>query len=214
LFNRYWSTGQPVIVVGYKRPDFDLPPNFDFYSIAPTSYPAKKWSTGMIEFFQSDLAPDLFVWLLEDYWLCRTADVTGVATLADYVAMRPGVLRLDLTTDRLYNGDKFDVESFGHYDIIETPAGSPYQMSLQAGIWRKSHLLRILKAGRSPWKVEINTSPPENMRVVGTRQYPVRYLNAFKGNDPETPLNLDQLTSEHRSNVFTMIPPDFRKNVS
>ncbi|GAG13851.1 unnamed protein product, partial [marine sediment metagenome] len=144
LFNRYWSTGQRVIVVGYARPDFDLPPNFSFYSINSQSYPAKKWSSGMMEFFRTGLAPELFVWLLEDYWLCRTVDVTGVATLADYVAMHPGVLRLDLTTDRLYNGDMFDVEAFGHYDIIETPAESPYQMSLQAGIWRKSHLLRIL----------------------------------------------------------------------
>jgi hypothetical protein len=213
LFNTYWSAGQRVIVVGYARPPFDLPPNFDFYSIAPQEYAAQDWSTGMLEFFKTDLAPELFVWLLEDYWLCRQVDNTGVNTLTDYAAQHPGILRVDLTTDRLYNGQMFDVESFGHYDIVETPYKSPYQMSLQAGIWRKSHLLRILRPNLTPWQVEIDTRPPKNLRVIGTRQYPVRYLNAFKGNDPTKTLNLDQLTDAHRTNVFTMIPDKFRNNV-
>lgn len=216
LFNTYWSAEQPVIVVGYNPPEsqgIHLPGNFSFYSISRTNYPAKRWSTGMIKFFESSLAPDLFVWLLEDYWLCRTVDVSGVETLFDYLSDKPGVLRLDLTTDRLYNGDMFDVESWGHYDVIETPHKSPYQMSLQAGIWRKNHLRTLLVRNKTPWQVEIHTQPPPNMRVLGTRQYPVRYLNAFKENNPNSVLNLDQLTEDHRTNILKMIPDEIRENV-
>lgn len=214
LFNTYWSQQQQVIVVGYARPNFALPPNFTFYSIAPQEFPASRWSDGMHQFFSEPNAPDLFVWMLEDYWITRTVDVTGVNTLADYVAMHPGILRLDLTTDRLYNGQMFEVGAFGHYDIVETPYQSPYQFSLQAGIWRKSLLMRIFKRNRTPWQTEINTQPPENMRVVGTRQCPVRYLNAFKGQDPSKLLNLDQLDELHRGNIFTMLPENIRMNVT
>jgi hypothetical protein len=213
LFNTYWSAQQRVFVAGYNPPSFDLPDNFTFISIADKDFPAQKWTNGMIHFLEQQFREQLFVWLLEDYWLTRTVDVGGVATLADYVQMHPKVLRLDLTTDRLYNGQMFDVESFGHYDILETPYKSPYQMSLQAGIWRRSHLLRVLVRGRTPWQTEIDTRPPRNMRVLGTRQYPVRYLNAFKGEDPTNPLNLSELAPEHLENVLTMIPDSIRENV-
>jgi hypothetical protein len=195
LFNTFWSSLQPVTVVGYREPDFDLPPNFDFYS-AGKDGGQEHWTDGVIKFLQ-EAAADIFVLLLDDYWLNRKADNTGVGTLADYVAEHPDVLRLDLTTDRLYAGGMFEVESYGHYDIVETPFGTPYQMSTQAGIWRKSLLLELLKPGMSPWQVELQTQPPERMRVLGTRQNPVRYANVFKGGNPDEMLNLGQIPERH-----------------
>ena len=195
LFNTYWSSLQPVTVIGYKSPDFSLPPNFTFYS-AGEDGGQKHWTDGVIKFLR-EKAEDLFVLLLDDYFLCRKADNAGVCTLADYINEHPRVLRLDLTTDRLYTGGMFDVESYGHYDIVETPAGSSYQMSLQAGIWRKSLLLELLKADMSPWEVELQISPPGGMRVLGTRQNPVKYANVFKGGDLGALLNLEQIPHEH-----------------
>ncbi len=197
LFNTYWSAQQPVTVVGYTPPEFQLPDNFTFYSIRSPEYPQGQWSDGIIEYLANE-PEDMFTLMLDDYWLCRTVDVAGVATLGDYLAEHPTVLRLDLTTDRLYAGGMFEVESFGHYDIIETPEGTPYQMSLQAGIWRKALLLSLLERGKSPWEVELHTSPPASMRVLGTRQWPCRYINVFKGGDPGQTLNVEQLTAEHR----------------
>jgi hypothetical protein len=107
-------------------------------------------------------------------------------------------VRLDLSTDRLHNGYRIDAgEAWGHYDIIETPAESEYQMSLQAAIWRRDLLLELLKPGKSAWQVEVHTSPPVTMRVVGTYQHPVRYANVFKGGDPKKLLNLGQIPTEH-----------------
>lgn len=195
LLNTYWSSLQPVTVIGYKEPEFALPPNFEFYS-AGEDKGQNHWSDGVIKFLR-ERGQELFCLLLDDYWLTRTADNTGVSTLADYVYEHPDVLRMDLTTDRLYNGAMRDVESYGHYDILETPPGSEYQMSLQAGIWRLRLMLDVLQAGKSPWQVELETSPPETMRVLGTRQNPVRYANVFMGGDPGKLLNLDQIATEH-----------------
>ena len=195
LFNTYWSSLQPVTVIGYKSPDFSLPPNFTFYS-AGADGGQDHWTNGVIKFLR-EKAEDIFCLFLEDYWLCRKADNTGVNTLADYMAVHPKALRMDLTTDRLHAGGMIEVESYGHYDIIRTPQHTPYQMSLQAGIWRKSLLLELLFPDMSPWKVEMQTSPPGSMEVYGTYQHPVKYANIFQGGDLGPLLNLEQIPHEH-----------------
>ena len=35
LFTKYWGPEQRVIVNGFNPPEFDLPPNFTFNSMAP-----------------------------------------------------------------------------------------------------------------------------------------------------------------------------------
>lgn len=199
LYETYVLASWPVTVVGFTHPQFPLPPNFHFHSISDKPYPAERWSDALIEFLKT-FEPKLFILLLEDYFLIRFVDTIGINTLADYMAMHPEVLRLDLTTDRLYAGGMFDVECWGHYDIIETPEHTPYQMSLQAGIWNKDHLFSLLVPGKTPWEVEVQTSPPASMRVLGTRQWPMRFVNAFKAVDPgqpDKPLNLEGIVDEH-----------------
>lgn len=179
LFNVYWSSLQPVVVAGYARPGFRLPDNFVFHQISERNYPAEKWSNGMIEFLSAN-SDEHFVLLLCDYWMSRTVDTSGVKSLHEYMKYKSNVLRMDLTADRLYAGGMFDLEGWGHYDIIETPHGTPYQMSTQAGIWNRKLMLDILVPDRTAWDVEIGTQPPGHMRVLGTRQLPVRYANAIK----------------------------------
>lgn len=203
LFNVYWSSLQPVVVAGYSKPSFRLPGNFMFHQINSVNYPAEKWSNGMIEFLR-DQPDECFVLLLCDYWLSRTVDVGGVQTLFDYTLSRPNVLRMDLTADRLYAGGMFDLESWGHYDIIETPYGTPYQMSTQAGIWNKKLMLDLLVPDKSAWDVELHTQPPGNMRVLGTRQCPVRYANGIlKGKIDDT--QVQTIPDPHKQVVREMI---------
>lgn len=200
---------QEVVVYGFNPPPFALPRNFTFWSVSSTPYPAEKWSNALIEFLQSQ-QDSHFVLLLCDYWLSRTVDVRGVSTLYDYVHQRPNVLRMDLTDDRLYAGGMFNVEGWGSYDIIETPAGTPYQLSTQAGIWNRQLFLQLLKPNESGWDVEIHTSPPPEMRVLGTRQTPVRYANALlKGKlDPS---QLERLDPVHRNHVLNMVPEEYKR---
>lgn len=207
-FNKYWSELQPVVVAGYKRPDFYLPPNFEFHSIAPVDYGKDKWTTGLREFLQS-VDDDHFVWMLEDYWLCRGVNHQAVETLHEFCTLHPQVLRMDLTDDRLYCGGmtNFDyVPYYGYLDIIRTPPDSAYQCSTQAAIWNRRRLLEVLVPGESGWEMETykpgsdigtakNIRNREDLWVLGTRQRPVRYANITRGGDAETRY-LDGLTKE------------------
>ncbi len=201
LFNTFWSAQQPCYIVTDAEPDFSLPTNFGVHLINKGEpLEQEKWSNGVIEFLNR-IEDELLVILLEDYWIVRKVDNQGVNTLGDLMRAHPDIIRVDLTDDRQYAGDMEDVGYFGHYDLVETPNDSPYQLSLQAGIWRRELLLKLLRPDLSPWQVELYLSPTmyerDDMRVLGTRQRPIRYINAFKGGDSEKVLNLEGIPKEH-----------------
>ena len=182
LFTMFWGTEQPVIVAGETRPDWRLPDNFRWWAHGKP-WPAERWSNGVIRCL-NEMDGDVFILLLDDYWLVRQVDVDGIARLAGLVEDAPDILRLDLTDDRQYSGDMADVGYCGRFDLVSTPGDSPYQLSIQAAIWRKSLLLTVLIPDWSPWEVELSGSPSlhsrEDCRVIGTRQRPVRYANVLR----------------------------------
>lgn len=200
LFNRYWSELQEVVVCGYTP--VDLPPNFSFLQIAPAEYPSNQWTNGLAQVLRR-IDDSHLVILLEDYWLCRGVNHQAVGTLYELCQSHPQILRMDLTDDRQYNGHAQDFEYipyYGYNDIVWTPPDSPYQSSLQAGIWNRRLLLEVLHEGESAWQFEIGKTG-ENIRnrpdlwVLGTRQRPVRYANVFKGGDISK-MNLEGLTNQ------------------
>lgn len=206
LFNTYWSSLQEVVIFGYNRPDFVLPSNFKFLSISSQNYPAERWSDGFIQFLKM-MDTSHFILLLNDYWLCRRVDHAGIVSLHEYAMQHPEVLRVDLTADRLYAGGMYDVEDWGHYDIIETPPETPYQMSTQAGIWNRELLLQLLKHNKSAWEVEIHTHVPSSMRVLGTRQYIIRYANGLLKGKLDVK-EVQRIPQPHRSHVQQWFPKD------
>jgi len=157
----------------------------------------------MIDLLQS-ITDEHIIIMLDDYWLSRPVDIVGVKNLSAYMRDNPDVLRMDLTSDRQFNGYAEQAGYCSYMDLVETPPHSEYQMSLQAGIWNRELLLRILRPGLTPWQVELYLSPEltkraeegEVYRVLGTCQWPVRYVNVFRGGDNKTLLNLDGLPAE------------------
>lgn len=205
LFNIYWSTLQPVVVGGFSPPPFALPPNFEFYQIDKENYPANRWSDGLIKMLRA-MPDEHFVLLLEDYWLCRTVDHNGILTLLDWQSSRADNVRMDLTADRLYGYRMHDVGYWGHYDIIECGEDAPYQMSLQAAIWKKSLMLQLLEPGKSSWETEIHCNMVgRGMRVYGTRNLPIRYANGIYQGKIDN-VQIDMIPEPHRSAVKEMIP--------
>lgn len=206
LFNIYWSELQEVVIGGFTIPQFPLPYNFHFHQIDKRPYPKEKWSDGLIRFL-NDVQDDLFILLLEDYLLCRTVDCGGVETLASYMRMgeNQDVVRFDLTADRLYGKGMKDIEPWGHYDIVACDKDAMYEMSLQAAIWNRRNLLALLRPNMNPWEVEVQTDMTKQpYRVLGTRQWPVRYANLMlKGSVVD--YELEHIQEPHRSNIENWI---------
>lgn len=207
LFQIFWSSLQPVVVGGFTPPPFALPPNFQFFQIDTHNYPPNKWSDGLIKFLRA-MPDEHFCLMLEDYWLCRTVDHNGIRTLLEWQEGRGDNVRMDLTADRLYGAGMHDVGYWGHYDIIECAEDAPYQMSLQAAIWKKSLMLQLLEPGRSSWETEIHCNMVgRGMRVYGSRQYLVRYANGVYQGTIDWK-QIEMIPEPHRSAVRQWIPSD------
>lgn len=216
LFQKYWSADQPVLVAGFTPPGFSLPPNFEFHSIgAFADYPFNAWSDGVLDLLEQ-VRDEAFVLMLEDYWLTRPVDRTAVRMLYDYALQFQNVLRIDLTTDRLYrHGPRYPLDEpdygyCGYLDLVYSEPTSQYHVSMMPGVWRRDTLRRVLRRGWNPWQVELDGTRAvmqdhPSLLVLGTRQAPVKITLGYRGGNPGE-VNLEGLRSEDVAAVQALLP--------
>jgi len=203
-----WNFGIPVfdridmVVCGFEPASFY---GFDkrqveFFSIGDfADWPVQRWSEQLMVILD-EVADEQFILMLEDYWLTRPVDVRAVKMLFDYAAQFENVLKIDLTHDRLYinGGSDFlyganTYDNCGYLDLIKSPAGTPYQMSLWAGIWNREQLLRVLITGETPQDIEIagTRRVTDDQLVLGTRQAPLLHGNIYQSRNNGSPVYED-----------------------
>lgn len=198
-----WPIGDRLFVCGFTEPDF-MPPNGYFYSAGdPTHYPPGRWSDQLIKILD-EVAEEVFLLLLEDYWLVRPVDTQAIRMMYDYCFQFQNVVKFDVTTDRLFaeGGGKYlygynTYETLGYLDLIKSDFGSPYHLSLWGGLWRRDLLRRFLMPGETAQQTELNgthrlAQVGDELLVLGARQAPMRHANVFQrggwNDDPMTGL--------------------------
>lgn len=179
MFNEYW--GERAIIATDTPIVQDLPDNFSVYSYSNwKALAAHSWSGGLRRALKS-MSSGLVAILLEDYYITEPVKKDIIKQGIELFHQWPNsLLRLDLTTDRMYNGSAKDLGKYGDMDLVETPYDSEYQMSFQAGIWNRRLILNIVPNGGTPWLTEVGIQPPKEMRVMGTKQNPVEYANIVR----------------------------------
>lgn len=179
-----------VVVCGFSNPSLS---HFLFHSIGrQEDYPTSKWSDALLEVLD-EVAEDVFLLLLDDYWLVRPVDTRAVGMCYHYMKQFKYVAKFDLTTDRLFaeGGGKYlfgyhTYDTLEYLDLIKSTPGSPYHMSLWGGLWRRDLLKRVLVPGETAQQIELNGTSRlsqfgDEMLVLGTRQAPMRHANVVQG---------------------------------
>lgn len=216
LFRLYWSTRRPVIVAGAddlpakRGSPKPLPDNFELLA-GYEREPASEWSQMMIDVLR-DLGSSHAILMLEDFWLythVKALVVSAMERLALHGPDRDRILRIDLTGDRASMKERRLYGYESGVQVIRTPAGTPYQMSYQAGIWQTEHLLDVLRPGENPWRSELNGTDRlalrDDLLVLGTLVHPVRYAHVLRRNKARAQ-NLDLIPEPHESAVRSMTP--------
>lgn len=181
LFNLYWSRDQRVAVFGNTPPDFALPANFTFQSVGPFK-PVQQWSNDLIVALNT-IDDDVICMMMDDYWLNRQVNAQAVRWCYEYMRQHPNAIRFDMTTDRLYANGAQPYGAIGYLDVIKSDPKSQYNLSLQAGLWRRELLLEMLVLNETPWEVEEKGSARlarTNYDVLGTKQSPIHYTIAVQ----------------------------------
>lgn len=184
LWNKY--CGSQVVVFGFDR-STHLPNNFYFESLGP-QLPANKWSNGLIKMLDR-IGHTHFIMLLEDYWLYQPVDKQRINKAAGL--MNDDILRIDVSGNRASYKMAVDIMP----GIVETPMGTPYQMSFQAAIWNKNNLRKVLKNSENPWQSEVEGSKRVgDLRVLGTKPAAMHYQPVWRSQQKRW--QLDKLKTE------------------
>lgn len=189
-----------ILICGFSKPDHHLAAQTEFHSLGNQSdWPASRWSEKLVRILD-EVADEQFILMLEDYWLVRPVDVCAIKMLFDYAKQFENVLKIDLTADRLYinGGSTFlyganTYDNCGYLDLIKSPPGTPYQMSLWAGIWNREQLKRVLVNGETAQDIEINGTRrvTDDQLVLGTRQAPLLHGNIYQSRNKGEPVYED-----------------------
>ena len=198
LWQKYYKAQCIGIVMGFSKDGLELPSDFRFISQGnQDDYPRERWSERLRDVLDN-VADEVFILLLDDYWLVRQVDLVGVKMIYDYMFQFQNVIKVDLATDRLYadGGTKYlygynTYNTLGHLDLIKSNFRSPYHMSLWGGMWSRNLLKRFIVPGESAQQIELNGTPRlaavgDEVLVLGTRQAPLLHINALQGRDWNT----------------------------
>lgn len=170
--------------------------NSHFYSIGNYSdYPANKWSDALIKVLDN-VADEVFILMLDDYWLSRPVDIMAIQMIYDYMRQFKNVLKFDLTDERLYSdtppGDGYNrfywgyntYNTLGYLDLIKSNPNGLYHLSLWGGMWRRDLLKQLLVPGERAQEIEMyggnRLLKHSEWLVLGTRQAPMRHANVIQ----------------------------------
>jgi len=184
LFNQFWSADQKVTVVSYGKNDLKLPANFGFHSMANENYPVEKWSDGLIRFLRQ-INDDVFITLLEDFWLNAPVDTKKVMALYQWMQRTKGTeieaLRLELWRSVRSKKQTRFWGKIRDIPIVTTGSGAKYRMNLQSNIWNAFLLSKVLVPGETPWEVEIKgTERAAELNILGVEKTVVNYEPVFQ----------------------------------
>lgn len=196
LIRKHWKNHPEIVVGGYTKPEWALPDRVEFMSIGKQSdYPVNRWSDGLIKLLTGQFVDDVFILMLEDYWVIEDVPAHIVDMCCDYMHQFNYVAKLDLTGDRLHAGGASLYGKLDYIDLIWSDPNSPYHLSLMTGFWRRTHLLSVLVPNETPWQVEIDGTRRLSARrnetiVLGTNAWPIKHTLGLRGG------NADVLTAE------------------
>lgn len=190
-----------IVICGFSDVNYHCKDQTHFVSIGnQDDWPMPRWSEKLMWILE-EVAEPQFILMLEDYWLLRQVDVRAVKMLFDYAAQFRNVLKIDLAQDRLYINGGADFlygvntyDNVGYLDLVKSPPGTPYQMSLWGGIWNRDQLRRVLIPGETPQEIEIAGSSrvTDDQLVLGTRQAPLLHANIYQSRNNGSPIYHDR----------------------
>lgn len=194
LFNKFYPN-QQVTVVRYDVRPSKLPDNFTNFAVGKQD--DYTWSSGL-KAFLNRIEDDLILLMLEDYWLdgfVQQDKIDSIVNLMNYTSIveRPQIVKFDLTNDRLKVSHKPyepKLKSFAKEDfaILQSANDSPFTASVQAAIWRRDFLIKLLQPKESAWEFEKNGSKraekilnKSDSVILGCYDPPMSYVNAIGG---------------------------------
>lgn len=190
LFEKYWGEWRNVVVLGFKKPDFELPKHYKFVSLGKDEGP-DAWTTPIYNYFKKS-KDEYFMFTIDDFLPIGKKNEKILKDLYDHMLHDPNIVKAGLGFYPSHHPHEIEIiEKKKDYDVFEVRQDAPYRLSTQMGIWKKDYFLKYYKKPRNPWQVEIDASEEaknDGARIIGTkRRHAFRWIertalsSAWKG---------------------------------
>lgn len=182
LFNKHWpdSDNTNVKILGYTKPKFDLPSNFEFVSLGIQRGPAF-WSDDMFDFYSKSSCSHFYsIW--EDAFILKPVRKSIISLANTLIEKDSKFFKFNLTADVVTRPHKIIKES-ADFDLVLADQFSRYRLSTQHCIWNKDLFLSKLRPSQTPWDFELNDKENFNdgLRIYATkRSYAVYMGHLYK----------------------------------
>lgn len=161
LWKKYW--GEPIDLVGYDKPLYDLPKFVNWVSLGKQG-DVKEFSTDLRKYFESQ--DQFFIWIMEDTFLKAPISYVRLGALKELTS-HENIGRINLTSETMKQKHKAVKEQLGLY---ENTQDAQYRLSTQPSIWNRDFLLKYLTPGLSPWDFEKQESTNDGYRILGFKE--------------------------------------------
>lgn len=183
FFNKYWGDDFDVTILGFSKPDFELPDNFEFVSMGKEQVgKAKGWSNYVLEYINS-IEDEHFIFGIDDFCLARPFDrelYHILESIPSWIGdMGDKIGRIDLQPSLQYARNPRDVttyKKFEDFEVIELAQRSTqefiYRITGQFSIWNREYFLKNLKPDWSPHDWELiggQMAEGDGYKILGTR---------------------------------------------
>lgn len=180
LFNQFWSEQQNVTFLGYKKPDFDLPDNFNFISMGDQRG-IGYWSDDLRPILEND-KNDYFIYTAEDQFLTRNLNTESLRRLLN-IARDKNPAKISLASavatqaHENYSDEK-------EPQIITSSQNADYRLSLTWSMWRKDYFLKYLHPNFSQWDFELKNMKASKgdgeLIIACKKDFPLGHCNAVQ----------------------------------
>jgi len=186
MYTKYWPKQQQFVVMGFSPPSFNLPPNWEFVSLAEKQEGGASHWTHYIYNYLSNIEDEYVIFSLEDFVpVDHFRDDIFKKVYNDFISAG-NIGRFELGWDIQISVPHREVKKYGDFSVLEADQFAQYRISTQTGMWKREYLLRFLNNYWSPWQFEVNgstlSSAMDDYKVIGCHDpnfasYPARWIH-------------------------------------
>jgi hypothetical protein len=178
LLNKYWKKeNQKFVILGFQKPTFELPENFEFVSMAPNQEGgADRFCNYICDYFDS-INDDHIIFDLDDF---LPLDYLNTEIFEDLLS----IAKTDESVAKIYMGhypgnreEHKIIKTSEHYDVYSQKCSAPYTLSLITSVWKRSYFVNYLKnavnsGNANPWAFELMspTTSGDKSKRIGTHR--------------------------------------------
>jgi len=186
LFDKYWNIEKNIKILGFNKPEMELPSDYEFISMRPAQLSIDDWGRDIASVLEN-IEDEYIIFMLDDFTPIDYINEDVYNKLSSLMEEDKRIVRCSLGRDMFIFSPTIVVEQYDNYSLIEQLQPSAYRITCQPSIWKTKYLVSFLKRSTNPWNFEVNNNPVDGLRMIGTKdKYAYRWSKetALSGLNP------------------------------